>query len=88
MLNRLTVLNTLIKHETLNINDLCKAENLGFVPDENQLQQILDELLEGKHITELASVMPTTYTITDKGITEGTRLKELESGTNQTIHSL
>ena len=88
MLNRSTVLNALIKHETLNINDIAKAENLGFVPDEQQLQLLLDELTQSKHITLLASVTPPTYTITDKGIAEAGRLKELESRDVQSIHSM
>jgi hypothetical protein len=88
MLKRDIVLNTLIKHETLNIEDLGKAENIGFVPDENHLQLLLDELVESKHVTLLSNVMPSTYTITEKGIAEGNRLKELETGANQAVHSL
>ena len=88
MLNRVIVLDTLVRHETLSINDLGKAENLGFIPDEKHLQLLLDELVESRHITMLSSVMPSTYTITDKGIAEVARLKELENEVNQPAHSL
>ncbi len=82
MLNRATVLDALIRHETLSINDIRKPENLGLVPEEKHLQFLLDELTESKHITLLASVTPHTYTITDKGIEEGNRLKEETKSTS------
>lgn len=88
MLNRSIVLNAFIKHETLSIDDIAKPENLGIVPDKQQLQLLLDQLTESKHLTMLASVTPRTYTITDTGIAEADRLKELESGTSESIHAL
>jgi len=80
MLNRTIVLNTLIKHETLTIDDIAKEENLGIVPNEEHLQLLLDELTESNHIHILGSAVTRTYTITDKGIKEGERLNaEAES---------
>jgi hypothetical protein len=76
LLNRATVLNTLIKHETLIIHDIGKEENMGFVPNQEHLQFLLDELTESRHLNILSGVTPCTYTITDKGIAEGKRLKE------------
>ena len=75
-LNRTIVLNTMIRHETLIIDDISKEDNLGFVPDKKHLQLLLDELLESRHLTILNGVTPCTYSITEKGILEGKRLKE------------
>ena len=75
-LNRTIILDTLIKHETLIIKDIGKEENLGFVPNKEDLQFLLDELTESGHLTMLSGVTPFTYTITDKGIAEGKKLKE------------
>ncbi len=75
-LNRTIVLDTLIKHETLILGDIGKIENMGFVPNEHHLQFLLDELILSGHLVMLAGVVPHTYTITDKGIAEGKRLKE------------
>ena len=75
MLNHAVVLNTLIKHETLTIDDIAKEENLGMKPNGEQLQTLLDELTESDHIHVLGSAAIRTYTITDKGIKEGARLK-------------
>ena len=69
MLNHARVLYTLIKHETLTIDDIAKEENLGIVPDEKHLQSLLDELTESDHIHILGSAETRTYTITEKGIT-------------------
>jgi len=74
-LNRKLVLNTLIKHETLTLPDLAKEENLGFTADEYLLQLLVNELEEGAYIQKLDGAAPCTYTITDKGIAEGKRLK-------------
>jgi predicted transcriptional regulator len=74
-LNRILVLNTLIKHETLTLNDLGKEENLGLTPDGQHLIFLLDELEEGRYIQKLNGTDLCTYTITDKGITEGKRLQ-------------
>ncbi len=76
ILNRAVVLNTMIKHETLIIDDIGKAENLGFVSNKEHLQFLLDELTESGYLNILSGVTPCTYTITDKGIAEGKRLKE------------
>jgi hypothetical protein len=73
-LNRTLVLKTLIKHETLTFNDLAKVENLGIIPNEDHLQFLLDELNEDGHIHLMNGIVPSTYTITDSGIKEGTRL--------------
>ena len=75
MLNRTIVLNTLIKHETLTIDDIAKEENLGMKPNEEHLQLLLDELTESNYIHILGSAATRTYTITDKGIREGERLR-------------
>lgn len=74
-LNRLRVLNTLIAHETLTITDIGKLENLGMVPNKHHLQMLLDKLEKEDHIQQLSGVLPCTYTVTDKGIAEGIRLK-------------
>ncbi|PSR57010.1 hypothetical protein AHMF7605_27755 [Adhaeribacter arboris] len=73
-LNRIIVLKTLIKHETLLFSDIAKEENLGMIPNEIHLQFLLDELVESDHIHILSGVTPCTYTITVKGINEGKRL--------------
>jgi predicted transcriptional regulator len=75
-INRTLVLKTLIKHETLILSDIAKEENLGTIPDKDHLQLILDELHESGHIHLMDGVVPQTYTITDKGIKEGTRLSK------------
>jgi predicted MarR family transcription regulator len=74
ILSRNTVLNTMIKHETLIVDDIGKEQNMGFEPNKEQLQYSLDKLTEGGYLTMLSGVKPFTYTITDKGITEGKRL--------------
>jgi hypothetical protein len=75
-INRQIVLNSLIKHETLTIEDIGKKENLGIVPDKIDLNSLLEELMEGGYISDLDGVVPVTYTITSKGIEEGERLNE------------
>jgi len=76
-LNRILVLNTLVKHETLTLTDIGKKENLGLVPNMHHLQLLLDELEQGSYIQKLSAAAVCTYTITDKGIAEGTRLKAI-----------
>jgi len=76
-INRTMVLNSLIKHETLTITDIAKEENLGIVPDKNHLNYLINELVESGHVHALDGVIPTTYTITTKGINEGMRLQRL-----------
>lgn len=75
MLNHTLVLNILIKHETLTIDDISKEENLGLIPNEDDLRTILDELTAREHIHILGGAKTRTYTITDKGIREAERLK-------------
>ena len=75
-INRTTVLNSLIKHETLTIDDFRKAEYLGMVADNVHLNYLLNELIESGHVHTLNGVTPLTYTITRKGIIEGARLNE------------
>ena len=65
------ILNTLIKHETLTIEDIAKAENLGLVPNEFHLKSLLNDLINSGHIETLNGISPLTYTITTKGINEG-----------------
>ena len=73
-LNRKILINTLIKHETLTIDDLGKEENLGMVPDKGQFKFLVHELIKSGHFSILNGVVPCTYTITEKGIKEGTKL--------------
>ena len=75
-INRAVVLNTLIKHETLTIVDIRKAENLGMLPDNVHLNFLLNALIESRDIQTLNGVTPVTYTITTKGIAEGKGLNE------------
>lgn len=75
-INRLIILNTLIRHETLTIVDLGKEENLGMVPNQDHLNFLLIELEQSGHITLLEGTNPVTYTITVKGIKEGKRLNK------------
>ncbi len=72
--NRIAVLNTMIKHETLAIDDIGKEENMGFKPNKWQLQFTLDKLVKEGYLTMLSGVSPFTYTITSKGIIEQKRL--------------
>jgi hypothetical protein len=74
--NRKVLLDTLIKHETLTVDDIAKEENLGLVPNKEQLGFLLSELSLSGHIYALSGVVPVTYTITQKGIDEGKRLGE------------
>ena len=71
---RTTVLDTMIKHETLVVDDIGKEENMGAEPDKKHLQITLNKLIEGGYLTMLSGVTPFTYTITNKGIIEGKRL--------------
>ncbi|MGZ3845844.1 MAG: hypothetical protein ACXVLT_05380 [Flavisolibacter sp.] len=76
-LNRMVVLNTLIKHETLTLPDLRKEENLGIATNGYSLLFLLDGLEEERLIERLDGAVPCTYTITTEGIAEGKRLKAL-----------
>jgi len=73
-LNRELVLNTLIRHETLTIIDIRKEKNIGVIPDKIHLNYLLNELMESGHIQTLNGVVPATFTITSKGISEGKRI--------------
>ena len=73
-LNRVLVLNTLIKHETLTLTDFAKEENLGLIPNEHHLRLLLEELEQDSFVEQLGGTGVCTYTITDKGIAEGKRL--------------
>ena len=75
-ITRKIVLDTLIKHETLIIDDLKKEENLGLIPDMDHLNYLLSDLLESGDVVTLNGVEPVTYTITTKGIAEGKRINE------------
>ncbi len=75
-INRKIVLNTLIKHETLTFGDIAKQENLGMIPNEDHLQFLLTELNDSGHIHLMDGIVPSTYTITKKGIIEGARLNK------------
>jgi hypothetical protein len=79
-IDREIVLDTLIKHETLTIDDLGKAENIGVAPDPVHLRLLLEELSGSGHLENLPGVLPLTYTITKKGIDEGVRLKTINTG--------
>lgn len=74
IINRTTVLNSLIKHETLTIDNIRNPENLGVKPDTVHLNYLLTELVESGYLDTLDGVSPITYTITSKGIEEGERL--------------
>lgn len=74
LVNRKIVLDTLLKHETLTLDDITKSENLGLVPDKGQLQFILHQLRIKGFIVVLTGAVPATYTITTEGIQESERL--------------
>lgn len=73
-LNKSIVLDSLIKHETLSIDDISKEANLGMVPNMNHLNSLLIDLKSSGYIDILNDIKPVTYTITEKGIQEGVRL--------------
>lgn len=75
ILNKGLILSSLTKHETLTIDDICKEENLGMVPNGHHLKSLLNELKESGHLEVLNDVDPITYTITSKGIDETVRLE-------------
>ncbi|MGN6618830.1 MAG: hypothetical protein ACTHJ5_16770 [Ilyomonas sp.] len=76
LINRIQLLNSLIKHETLTIDDLAKEENMGMIPDKEQLKILLNELRKSGHILQLNGVNPFTYTISDTGVADGKRRKK------------
>ena len=76
-LNRILVLKTLIKHETLTFPDLGKEENLGIAANAHHLLLLVEDLEDEGLIQKINGASTSTYTITDKGIAEGRRLKAL-----------
>jgi len=70
------VLETMIRHETLTIDDLAKEENLGFVPNTGDLITILYTLCKNGFLKDIPGATKLTYTITQKGIEEGLRLRQ------------
>lgn len=76
-IDRRVVLDAMIRHETLSIEDLAKQETLGLTPDVTHLKYLLAELHDSGHLQQLQGVSPTTYTITRKGIEEGMRLRKI-----------
>ena len=77
-LDRKIVLDALIRHETLALPDLAKKENLGVVPDITHLKYLLEELDGNGQLQILPGTDPVTYTITQKGIEEGLRLRNMD----------
>lgn len=77
LLNRTVVLNTLIKHETMTLEDLVKGKNFSTVPDEHHLKLLLKELEEDGYIEQIGAIESCTLTITSKGIAEGNRTSAL-----------
>jgi hypothetical protein len=75
---RRNVLETLVKHETLTVQDVGKFENIGFVANNAQLRYILSQLIISGYLAILTGVSPETYTITTKGIAESKRLEALK----------
>lgn len=73
-LNRKLLLNTLIQHKTL--TDIGREKKPGFTPNKHPLRLLLDELEQDSYIQKPGGAIPCTNTVTDKGITEGNRLKQ------------
>jgi len=71
--NPYIVLQVILAHDTLTINDLAQEENLRMEASHDELQPVLDQLQSDGLINTLDDVSPVTYTITDKGIAEGSR---------------
>lgn len=74
LVTRKIVLDTLTTHKTLTIDTIAKVENLGMVPDKNQLKYLLHQLIIRGHALVLDGATPITYTITTSGIKERNRL--------------
>ena len=64
----------MIKHETITIVDIAKAENLGLIPEMGQLKYLLSDLVNEGFIIILQGATPRTYSVTLKGTEEGKRL--------------
>lgn len=72
------VLEVMVQHETLTLDTLSEQEFMGLKADREQLQQLLSELVESNDLTLLNGVIPETYTVTDKGISEEKKTSDLE----------
>lgn len=77
-INRNVLLHTMIKHETLTIQDILKKENLGVEPNAVQLKLLITDLQNDGTIEQLNDVLPETLTITVKGIAEYAGLTEAD----------
>lgn len=77
-INRNVLLHTMIKHETLTIQDIMKKENLGVEPNVAQLKLLITDLQNDGTIEQLNNVLPETLTITVKGIAEYAGLTEAD----------
>ena len=69
--NRKNILDALIRHETMAVDDIFKKENLGMDANRGQFNYLLRELIKGGFIFLLRGITPLTYTITEKGIRAG-----------------
>ena len=74
VMNRTIILNTLIEHETMTIDDIALHLDAGLLSNQEHMKFLLDHLKENGHIQMLAGVTPQTYTITEDGIREGKML--------------
>lgn len=72
------LLHTMVKHETLTINDIMKKENLGVEPNVGQVNNSISEMQQDGTIEQLSNVEPATFTITVKGIAEYASLTDAE----------
>lgn len=77
-INRNVLLHTMIKHETLTIDDILKKENLGVEANVEQVKLLINELQNDGSIEQLNDVVPETLTITVKGISEYAMLTDVE----------
>ena len=62
------LLHTMVKHETLTIDDLLKKENLGVEPNVAQAKLLISELRQDHLIEQLSDVVPETLTNTNKAM--------------------
>lgn len=76
--DRNVLLHTMVKHETLTINDIMKKENLGVEPNVDRLNFSISQLQQDGAIEQLSDVEPATFTITVKGIAEYASLTSAE----------
>jgi len=74
MISRKMIMDAMIKHETLTIVDMAKAENLGLIPEMGQLKYLLSGLVDEGFVIILQGAIPRTYSITKRGMEEGKRL--------------